>query len=96
MNETLALMLAAMAGMALGAVFFGGLWWTVRKGIASEWPALWFMGSLLLRTTIVLVGFYLAGAGHWQRMVACLLGFLAGRFAIIPLTRKEASHESYL
>ena len=42
----------------LGAIFFGGLWWTVRKGVASRRPALWFLGSLLLRTSIALAGFY--------------------------------------
>ena len=31
MNETLALVLAWLAGGVLGAIFFGGLWWTVRK-----------------------------------------------------------------
>ena len=49
MNEVLTLALALLAGVALGAVFFGGLWWTVRKGVSSKHPALWFLGSLLLR-----------------------------------------------
>ena len=37
------------------------------KGVASERPALWFLGSLLLRTSITLAGFYFVGAGHWER-----------------------------
>ena len=32
MNEALTLVLAWLAGGVLGAIFFGGLWWTVRKG----------------------------------------------------------------
>ena len=40
MNEVLLLALALSAGVLLGAVFFGGLWWTVRKGVSSEQPAL--------------------------------------------------------
>jgi hypothetical protein len=32
MNETLSLVLALVTGVLLGAIFFGGLWWTVRKG----------------------------------------------------------------
>ena len=47
MNETLSLVLALVAGVLLGAIFFGGLWWTVRKGVSSKQPALWFFGSLL-------------------------------------------------
>ena len=38
------------AGALLGVFFFGGLWWTVQKGVASERPAFWFLGSLLVRT----------------------------------------------
>jgi hypothetical protein len=32
MNETVILVLAGSAGVLLGVFFFGGLWWTVRKG----------------------------------------------------------------
>jgi F1F0 ATPase subunit 2 len=102
MNETLQWVLAAVAGGVLGAVFFGGLWWTVRRGVSSPRPALWFLGSMLLRTGMVLAGFYLVGHGSWQRFVACLAGFVAARFIVTRWTRppvrtpgcqgKEASH----
>ena len=36
MNETGSLVLALLTGVLLGAMFFGGLWWTVRKGAASR------------------------------------------------------------
>ena len=39
MNETLTWILAAAAGLVLGAIFFGGLWWTVRIGLSSLHPA---------------------------------------------------------
>lgn len=52
MNETLALLLAWVAGVLLGVIFFGSLWWTVRRGLSSKRPALWFLSSLLLRTSI--------------------------------------------
>ncbi|MEP6668655.1 MAG: ATP synthase subunit I [Chthoniobacter sp.] len=89
MNETLTLVLAWMAGGALGAIFFGGLWWTVRKGVSSPNPALWFLGSMLLRMGIALAGFYLVSGGQWQRLVACLLGFLMARLGVIWLTRSS-------
>ena len=59
MNEVLLLALALSAGVLLGAIFFGGLWWTVRKGVSSEQPAFWFFGSLLLRMSIALSGILL-------------------------------------
>ncbi len=97
MNETLTWILAGNAGIALGVIFFGGLLWTIRKGLASPSPALWFLGSALLRMAIVLTGFYFTSGGHWQRLVSCLTGFLIARVAITWLTRsreKEANHAS--
>src|SRR3990172_6823784 len=76
MNETLTLALAWVAGAGLGAFFFGGLWWTVRKVASSRRPALWFFASALLRMGIALAGFYLVAGGQWERLIACLLGFV--------------------
>lgn len=87
MNEPLILMLAWLAGAGLGAIFFGGLWWTVRKGVSSPNPALWFLGSVLLRMGIVVAGFYYVSGGQWKRLAACLLGFLIARFGVMWLTR---------
>ena len=83
MSDLPALGLAFLAGALLGAFFFGGLWWTVQKGVTSEAPALWFLGSLLLRTSLILAGFYVAAQGHWSRLVACLLGFLVARIVVV-------------
>ncbi len=85
MNEWLTLALAGMAGLLLGAIFFGGLWWTVRLGVASRRPALLFLGSLLLRTVVVVAGFYFVGDGHWQRLLACLFGFVVARIIVTRL-----------
>jgi F1F0 ATPase subunit 2 len=87
MNETLTLMLSWVAGGALGAIFFGSLWWTVRKGMSSERPAFWFFGSLLLRMSIALSGFYFVSSGHWERLLVCLLGFVVARLVVTWLTR---------
>ena len=87
MNDTLMLVFAWLAGGALGAIFFGGLWWTVRRGVSSSRPALWFLGSALLRMSIALAGFYLVGRGHWERLLVCLLGFVMARLVVTWLTR---------
>jgi len=86
MNEFLALTLALVVGVGLGAIFFGVLWWTVRKGVVSKQPALWFLGSLLLRMSITLAGFYFVSGGRWERLLACLLGFIVARFLVTRLT----------
>jgi len=94
MNETLTLILAGVGGAALGAIFFGGLWWTVREGVSSSRPALWFFGSMVLRMGIILVGFYFVGGGQWQRLVACLLGFVVARFSVMWLTRTPVANRN--
>jgi F1F0 ATPase subunit 2 len=97
MSDTLALALALLAGALLGLFFFGGLWWTVQNGVTSETPALWFLGSLLLRTSLVLAGFYLAAHGHWSRLAACLLGFVIARVIVVRrLTRAPVEEPSQL
>jgi F1F0 ATPase subunit 2 len=90
MNDPLLLLLAGAAGVLLGAIFFGGLWWTVRKGLSARQPALWFFGSMLLRMGIALAGFYFVGRGDWRRLIACLLGFVIARFVVTWLTRAPA------
>ena len=92
MNETLTLVLSWAAGGVFGAIFFGGLWWTVRKGMSAKQPAFWFLGSLLLRTGVSLTGFYFVSGGHWERLLLCLLGFVMARPVVMRLTR--ASGES--
>lgn len=87
MNENLLLALAFAMGLLLGAFFFGGLWWTVQKGVNSKRPALWFLSSMVLRAGITLAGFYGVSAGHWQRFLACLAGFFIIRFIVLRLTR---------
>ena len=87
MNEPLNLLLAGLAGGLLGMIFFGGLWWTVRKGLTSKQPAFWFLGSMLLRTGIVLAGFYFVANQHMERLVACLLGFVIARLVVTQATR---------
>lgn len=87
MSDSALLAMAMLGGAALGMAFFGGLWWTVLRGAGSPRAGLWFSVSFLLRTTIVVGGFYLAGVGHWPRLVACLAGFLAARLMILRLSR---------
>ncbi|MGA3304253.1 MAG: ATP synthase subunit I [Methylovirgula sp.] len=94
MNEFLFLAPSLAAGLLLGAFFFGGLRWTVTKGVSSQRPALWFFGSMLLRTSITLAGFYLVGRENWQRWLLCLLGFVLARLVVKWLTRPPIEHRN--
>jgi len=87
MNEFLILAVAFAAGLLLGAVFFGGLWWTIQQSIRSNGPALLFGCSFLIRTFIAVAGFYFACQGDWRRLLACLSGFLLARIFVTRMTR---------
>jgi F1F0 ATPase subunit 2 len=78
---------ALLVGGFLGASFFAGLWWTVRRALAAANPALWLAGSLLLRMTLVLVVFHVIAARGWQALTLCLLGFLISRVIVTHFAR---------
>ena len=94
MNEPLTLSLAWLVGLGIGAIFFGGLWWTVRRGVSSRHPALLFLGSMLLRMGIALAGFYLVSGRDWERLVVCLLGFIVARLVVTRWTRLHPSSKA--
>jgi len=104
MNEILFMILTLMAGLGLGLVFFGGLWVTVKKAVASKIPAIWFFFSLLVRVSITLIGFYYLSLGSWQRLLVGVIGFIMARILVLRLTKsidekqiqlkKEVYHET--
>ena len=87
MNEAVSLSGVLLEGLLLGVGFFGGLWWTVQKGLTLKNPALWFFGSTLLRVSLVLGGFYLIARDDWRALLVGLLGFVIARMAVTRFTR---------
>ncbi|HZJ37063.1 MAG TPA: ATP synthase subunit I [Gillisia sp.] len=104
MNEIVYMMFVFTAGLVLGILFFGGLWLTVKKAVTSQRPALWFIGSFLIRVSITLVGFYYLSQGSWKNLLISVSGFIIARTIIIYLTKsieeksiqlkKQTSHEA--
>ena len=89
MNDIAWVFLSFASGLLLGAFFFGGLWWTVRRLPTFERPALVVICSLLLRTAVTLGGFFLLASGRWQRLLGCLVGFALARLLTRWATRAE-------
>lgn len=83
MSDMIGIVVALIVGGTVGILFFGGLWWTIQRGINSQWTALWFIGSLLLRMTAVIAGFYFISQHHWPRLVACVVGFVLARLVMV-------------
>lgn len=80
-------LMAIVAGASLGAMFYGGLWWTVQRIATSTRPATRVVASTVLRTSAALGGFYLVAGGDWRRLLLCLLGFVLARPVVTWLTR---------
>lgn len=90
MSEFLQVIFACATGIALGAFFFGGLWWTIQKGTLSKQPALWFCTSLLLRMSAVLAGFYFLSR-HYGQLLLCLATFTLVGLISTRLARKSVA-----
>jgi F1F0 ATPase subunit 2 len=78
---------ALAAGMVLGTVFFGGLWWTVSRALTATNPGLWFGLSALLRMAVAVYGLYFYARLGIPSLVACVCGLLIARGAVKRLTR---------
>jgi len=72
-----------MAGVILGLIFYGGLWWTVCRLPRVSHPALWMLASFVLRIGVAVAGLALLTAGDWRRLVAAVLGFLLVRLVLV-------------
>jgi F1F0 ATPase subunit 2 len=94
MSEAFALVQAAVVGGLLGGLFFGGLWQTVPRALVSRQPALWFVGSMLIRTALTLSGFYLLSRGRPEWLVVALCGFVVAQ--LIATRRARLTREKPL
>lgn len=88
MNEFGVVAGSLAAGIFLGLLFFGGLWWTVHRGLTAANPAIWFGLSALLRMAIILAALYYIARSGWPSLLVCLCGLLVARVVVARLTRK--------
>ncbi|MFB3926487.1 MAG: ATP synthase subunit I [Syntrophales bacterium] len=79
MSEPARIMIPWIAGMALGTLYFSGLWYTVRRLPDSKNPLLSLSLSFLARVSMVLSGFYFVMGGRGDWLAAALFGFLIAR-----------------
>lgn len=94
MIDLLRIGLAAVAGLALGAAYFVGLWWTVRKITSQDSPGMLVLFSFLVRNVAVAAGFVFASGGTWQGLAACLAGFVVARVVMVRLLAERLSPQA--
>jgi len=80
MSDVFSYAWAFVVGILLGVIYFGGLWLTVSRLSRVKRPGLVTLGSLVLRLSALMVGFYLImGESHWLQLLVCLGGVLVSR-----------------
>lgn len=77
-----------LEGFALGIFFFGGLWYSVKKAVASTKPMLWTLGSFIIRMSLTVWVFYLSGGEDWHRFLALLTGLMTARLVVFKVTKR--------
>ena len=83
-SEAVPLAAALAAGLMLGLLYFGGLRVTVRRLPGAARPARLFLLSLTIRLAAVAAAFFaVAQFGRWDLLLACLLGVLVARWAVV-------------
>lgn len=79
------LLWGALAGLALGAVFFLGLWATVLRVNSSRSSGALVAVSFVLRFALVAGGLYLVVRGGSWPLIGSLFGILAARVLVTRL-----------
>ena len=77
-----ALLLALLAGVVLGLLFFGGLWWTLRCVPRWRRPQRALLVSFVARTLLVLPAFVVLALQGPGTLVGALVGFVLARVAL--------------
>lgn len=83
MNLILTLILSGTAGAVLGYFYFRGLWWTVERMPGHRNPYALALASFVIRTLLVMAGFYLLLEVRWEALAVGLLGFFAIRLVAV-------------
>ena len=89
MTDFLPIALAGFVGVIAGLIFFGGLWFTTRRLLTSNCPAIWLLVSFTVRVFVMLGALYWVGRDHLPRMAACLVGFVIARIVMVYVTRER-------
>jgi len=77
------LIMLFIVGIAIGLIYFGGLWLTVKKLAAVRRRGFLLVISFLIRTGLALAMFLILMDGYWLNAVVLLGGFVVSRTFLI-------------
>lgn len=79
MTDWLRVVSAFAGGVAIGAAFFAGLWWTLALVLRRPAAAAWLGLSFLLRAALAVGGLWLLAGQDIVALAAAMAGFLLAR-----------------
>ncbi len=85
MSTVIAVAAGLVAGIVLGLVFFGGLWWTTQRLATSSQPGILVSVSLLVRVVVLAGGLFLLAQIGSGALLAAVLGLLVTRIGLTRL-----------
>ena len=71
-----------LAGLALGLIFYGGLWLTTARLATAKQPALLALASFWIRSLVVIGGVVLFVRLDWRYGLILIPGFALGRLLV--------------
>ena len=81
MNKIIEIVIFVLIGVALGFIYFGGLWLTVRKFLFYRRSSLLVLLSFLIRNGFLIFALYLIGrGGEWENIIFALIGIIGARW----------------
>lgn len=83
MTTVIGILLSFIGGSVLGLFYFWGLWKTVERMPAVRNPYAWMFASFLIRTILVVLGFYILLQLQWQFVAIALIGFILARMILV-------------
>jgi F1F0 ATPase subunit 2 len=75
----LELVIASAAGLLVGALYFAGLWWAVRRLVHTRHATIGLFASTLVRLLLLLGALFWIMDGRWQRLLAAVAGVIVAR-----------------
>ncbi|MBN2244473.1 MAG: ATP synthase subunit I [Candidatus Aminicenantes bacterium] len=92
MNKLIEIVIFVLIGVALGFIYFGGLWLTVRKFLFYRRSFLLVLLSFLVRNGLLLFALYLIGrGGEWDNIIFALIGIIGARWIFFGKINPEKS-----
>ena len=82
MDESTRIIVSGGAGAIASCVYFGGLWFTVKRLSRSSHPLTLYVASFLIRAALLMCGVFAMLQMGWQQGLAAFVGFLMVRYVL--------------